>query len=69
MIFGKVEAKLSQCPREDGHVCRIFAVNILGSQKGALSLGVPKIYSKYWPDDDYESKHVATLIENKLVAF
>jgi len=47
----------------------LTVVNILGSQKCALSLGVPQTWFNNWPDDDSESKDVATLIDNKLVVF
>jgi hypothetical protein len=36
--------------------------------KCAISLDVPQTWFKDWPDDDSESKHVATfIIDNKLV--
>ena len=43
----------------------LTVVNILGSQKCALSLDVPQTWFNNWP----ETKHVVTLIDNKLVVF
>jgi hypothetical protein len=48
---------------------RVPVVNILGSHKCSLLLDVPQTWFSNWPVDDYESKHVATLIDNKLVVF
>jgi len=45
----------------------VTVVNVLGSRKCALLLDVPETLFNNWPDD--ELKHVATLIDNKLVVF
>ena len=44
----------------------VTVVNILESQRCALSLDVPHTWFNNWPD---ESKHVATVMDNKLVVF
>jgi len=52
------------------HPRSLTIVKILGSPKCALILNVPSVRFTKWPDDDYESKHVATfMIDNKLVVF
>jgi hypothetical protein len=48
---------------------RVFHI-LSVSTKSALSLDVPKTWFNDWPDDDSESKHVATFdTDNKLVVF
>jgi len=45
-------------------------VHIFGISKYALSLDVPQTWVYNWPDFLlFESKHVATLIDNKLAVF
>jgi hypothetical protein len=55
-----VPRSLTRVPRSLTHVERsLIIVNILGSRKCALSLGVPQMWFNNWPDDDSMSRNMS----------